>query len=102
MLGHVVSGHFTTPELIYFLYDEVRSAAVHGSEAPNIPRDAQVSLDYGVRTALNEYIALARLEGITKQSRLVQALHRHVDAPEILEWLRQRNPDLWDGFELPK
>lgn len=47
-LGHLVSGHWTGPENIYYQYDKVRSAAVHGSEPPEVRLRCQRSGVAGV------------------------------------------------------
>jgi hypothetical protein len=98
LLGHIVTGHFTEPALIYFLYGEVRSAAVHGGMPPDVPRNEIVSFDYSVRTALNEYLAFAQQAEVTRQSQLLRGLHEHPDAGKVFEWLREQDARLWADF----
>ena len=37
MLSHIISGGFRHPNRTFFFYDQIRSAAVHGEEAPAAP-----------------------------------------------------------------
>jgi hypothetical protein len=97
VLGHAVSGRFSNPLQLYYLYDEVRSYAVHGSEPPDVSSDERSSFDWDVRLALNEYLTFSRRLQLKKQSQVVAALHGHKDAAEVLEWLRERDRR-WEDF----
>jgi hypothetical protein len=98
MLGQVTGGSFTHPSRTYQLYDEVRSAAVHGSEPPEIS-DADVRLFASdVREALGEYLRYANEQGFTRQGQLVQALDGHPDRPHLIKWIRDYGGDMWDKY----
>jgi hypothetical protein len=100
VLGHAVSGEFSAPEMVYFLYEEVRSSAVHGSEALEVDHSALVSFDWSVRRALNEFLEFAEANTCMRRSQVLQRLHGHPDAGRILEWLRERD-GRWNEFEIP-
>lgn len=98
MLGQVTGGSFTHPSRTYQLYDEVRSAAVHGSEPPSVS-DADVRLFASdVREALGEYLRYANEKGFMRQSQLVQALDNHPDRPQVIKWIRDYGGDMWDKY----
>jgi hypothetical protein len=72
---------FTHPSRAYRLYEKVRSAAVHGSEPPDVS-EADVHLFAGdVRVAIEEYLRYGQEQGFTRQSQLVAALDSHPDRP---------------------
>lgn len=97
MLGHLVSGHWTGPENIYYQYDKVRSAAVHGSEPPEVSDDQASQFGHDVIRALNEFLGFAEARSFTKRSQLLAALASHEDVPRMLEQLRARD-SAWDDF----
>lgn len=95
MLSVATRGSFSDPGRVYYLYDEVRSAAVHGERAPEVGRSTHQSFRWGVRRALNEYLEFAAANGITKRAALLRALNEHEDAPRLAEWLRKYGDDSW-------
>jgi hypothetical protein len=98
MLGHLTGGSFTHPSRTYQLYEEVRSAAVHGSEAPEVS-EADVRLFASdVREAVNEYLRYGKEQGFTRQSQLVGALDSHPERPQLIEWIRNYGGDMWDKY----
>lgn len=89
---------FTHPSGTYWLYEKVRSAAVHGSVPPQVG-DAEVGqFAWDVREALDEYLIYGRDQGFTRQSQLVQALDHHPDRPPLIEWIREYGGDMWDKY----
>jgi hypothetical protein len=60
ILSFKTTEHFAHPGRVYSLYDEVRSTAVHGGEAPDVPHDELVAFAWDVRRALNEFLEFAR------------------------------------------
>jgi hypothetical protein len=98
VLGEAASGGFPDPISLYYLYDEVRSAAVHGSEAPELSAAALSSFDWNVRRALNEYLSFAHQNGFTRRSQLVTALDGHEHAGQVREWLGEHDPR-WKDFD---
>jgi hypothetical protein len=56
------------------MYRQVRSAAVHGSALPEVPKDAVRSFSRDVRTAISEFLEFARTEGFNKRGEFLKAL----------------------------
>ncbi|MEV0132625.1 hypothetical protein AB0H83_29715 [Dactylosporangium sp. NPDC050688] len=98
MLGHVVSGGWPAPEHIYYQYEDVRSAAVHGSEPPVVTDQQARRFGHDVIRTLDEFLAFAETHGYTKRAQVLSALASHEDAPRVLEHLRARDPE-WNDFE---
>jgi hypothetical protein len=82
-----VAGYFPHPNDTWFLYDRVRSYAVHGEEPPEVDDETVVQFEWAVRDTLNQFLASASDNGITRRSRLVQALNSHPDVPQLVEWV---------------
>jgi hypothetical protein len=98
MLSHIISGGFRHPSRTYFFYDQVRSAAVHGEEAPDIsPKDAR-NFEWAVRDALCNYLKLADDRGISRRGKLLQVLDHHPDRPQLIAWLRQYGGPVWTSY----
>jgi hypothetical protein len=98
MLSAARGPGFTHPSRTYWLYDKVRSAAVHGSEPPELS-DTDVALFASdVREALNEYLTYGRDQGFTRQSQLVQALDHETERDQLIEWIRENGGDMWDRY----
>ena len=85
ILGHKTGEGFSHPGRIYLLYDEVRSVAVHGGDAPQVPEDEIVKFSWDVRWAINEFLDLARQEGFGKRGRLLAILDGDPAVAEITE-----------------
>ncbi len=100
MLAHVTDGGWVGPELIYDLYDKIRSTAVHGSEPPVVTKKAADSFETDVIRALEQYLTFAAANGFTARVQLRRALVGHADVEAMLERLRGRDSS-WDGFVLP-
>jgi hypothetical protein len=98
MLSQAMGQGFTHPSRAYWLYEKVRSAAVHGSEPPEVS-EADVRLFAGdVREALDEYLRYGQQQGFTRQSQLVAALDSHPDRPLLIEWIRGYGGGMWDKY----
>ncbi|MFG2058975.1 hypothetical protein ACGFI9_33630 [Micromonospora sp. NPDC048930] len=98
MLGHLVSGGWPAPENIYYQYEKVRSAAVHGGEPPEVTDKQAERFGHDVNRALNEFLTFAETHGFTKRAQVLRALASHEDVPRVLEHLRARDAT-WDDFE---
>ena len=98
MLGVATGAGFVHPSETFLLYDKVRSAAVHGEDAPAVSWDQVRSFAWDVRQALNAYLEYARAEKFTKQSQLVHALDSHADRPRLIAWLRSNGGSDWTTF----
>jgi hypothetical protein len=100
VLARESKGSFTHPAVVYWLYDKVRSAAVHGSEPPKIrPSDAAM-FEWDTQEAVREYLDFARSRGLTKRFQVLRAIDDHEEANEVLEWLQQ-NDEGWETFVPP-
>lgn len=99
MLGHVVSDGWPAPENIYYQYEEIRSAAVHGSEPPEVTDRQAERFGHDVIRTLNEFLTFAETHGFTKRAQVLAALASHEDVPRVLEHLRARDAK-WNAFEL--
>jgi hypothetical protein len=98
MLSQAMSQQFTHPSRTYSLYDKVRSAAVHGSEPPEVSEADVLLFAADVREALDEYLRYGQQQGFTRQSQLVAALDSHPDRPRVIEWIRDYGGDMWDKY----
>jgi hypothetical protein len=98
MLSGIVTGSFTHPNQTWFLYDEVRSGAVHGEDVAEVSWDVVQSFAWDVRRALNHYLTLARERGIGKRGRLLKVLDEHPDRPHLIAWLRQNGGCTWTRY----
>jgi hypothetical protein len=67
MLGHVIEGGFRHPNSTFFYYDQIRSVAVYGGQAPDVPRKVAAQFEWAVRDALANYLALARQQSFSKR-----------------------------------
>src|SRR5260221_6132698 len=56
MLGESAGHGFTHPNVTFVLYEDVRSAAVHGGEVPEVTDEVVKNFAADVRLALNEYL----------------------------------------------
>jgi hypothetical protein len=86
------------PSRTYWLYEKVRSAAVHGSEPPEVSGDDVYRFAWDVREALDDYLRYGQDHGFMRQSQLVEALDHHPDRPRLIEWLRVNGGDLWTKY----
>jgi hypothetical protein len=98
MLSHVVTKGFIHPNKTYFLYDEVRSAAVHGEDVPGVGWDTVGEFGWVVRTTLNDFLTFAEAQGFTRRTEVVRALDKHPDWPKLVAWLRARGGEVWDEY----
>ncbi len=100
MLGEVVDGWRPEPRMLYDLYDQVRSAAVHGSLPPLVPdRDLAKFMIADGRVALEEYLSLCQQHGFKKRNKVKEFLRTHPSASEILKELSAANPGVWGGWD---
>ena len=96
ILSHAVTGGFRHPDTTWLLYDQVRSAAVHGEAAPPIDEDTVQRLEWSVRDTLDEYLTFTATNGIKRRSALIQALDEHPDVPELANWVRDNAAVDWE------
>ena len=98
MLGEAAGFGFVHPNKAFVLYEDVRSAAVHGEEIPDVPWDIVKSFAWDVREAINQAVDYASEHAIKKRGKLLKALDEHPDKPKLLEWLRVNGGDIWSDY----
>jgi hypothetical protein len=98
VLSQVVDGGFTHPSETFLLYDRVRSAAVHGENAPVVDRETVAGFAWIVRRTLAQFLSLAEREHFHKRSQLLSYLDNHADRPTCLKWLREDGGDEWRDY----
>ena len=98
VLAQVIRGTFAHPNLIYNVYDQVRSTAVHGEIPPPIDRKVIAELAFDVRLAVDEVLTFARAEGVHKRSKVLAALERQTQWAELDSWLRKLNDLGWTDY----
>jgi hypothetical protein len=98
MLAAAMDTGFLHPHANYFLYENVRSAAVHGELSDEVTEDTVQTFCSDVRTALQQFLGYAAKERFTKKSDLVRSLDNHPKSEELLEWLRENGGPLWDKY----
>lgn len=96
MLSSVVRGSFAHPQRALWLYEDVRSAAVHGEHPPEIPRRDLVAFAWDVRNALSEYLEFAAAKNLKSRRSVLRCLARHPDHERLIDWLAQQDPSWGD------
>lgn len=97
MLGVVAGRAFTDPNRVFWLYEKVRSAAVHGEEPPEIDQREVGQFAWDVRNALAEYLELAADEKLETRRAMLRFLERHPERDRLIDWLVERDP-AWTEF----
>jgi hypothetical protein len=87
VLGHLSENLFNNPVATQRQYELIRSAAVHGSEIPEVNEDDFAFLLLHVRKTLNQYLAIAKDNAITKRSQLVSFLENHAERSKLIQWV---------------
>ena len=98
VLSHVVEGSFTHPTDTVFLYEDVRSRAVHGEEVTDVNWKEVRSFAWVVSNTLNQYIIIAEQEKIQKRGRLLKFLDEHPDRAKIAKWLLEAGGYNWKAW----
>jgi hypothetical protein len=98
MLGLLTTGHFAHPNRINFLYDQVRSAAVHGEDAPAVEREEVDRFSWDTRVAINEFLEFASARGLQKRASVRRALDGDERRNEIVSSLVAESPKLWARY----
>ncbi len=98
MLGLLTRDGFTHPAHTLRLYDKVRSAAVHGEEAPK-PTERELSaFAWDMRRALNEFVEFAQREGMSERKQVRAALDNHPRREKVVTGLMRDQPELWRKY----
>jgi DNA-binding transcriptional ArsR family regulator len=98
LLSYAVRGSFPDPDAVYFLYDRVRSTAVHGEDPPEVPEREQGAFLFDVRLALEEYLELAREKGFETRRAVLKFLRELPEREQLDEWLAEFGDDSWRRF----
>jgi hypothetical protein len=91
-LAHLAVGHYRDPGILYSLYGQVRSAAVHGSIAPEMSPQDFYWFDRTVRESLNHALTFAKTKGISRQSKVIAALDHHDETASFRAWIESMSP----------
>lgn len=98
MLGVAAEDRFTHPGRAYWLYDAVRSAAVHGAEPPDLDADLVRRFGWDVRRALSQFLTLAEREDLSSRRAVLRYLERHPDRSKLISWLKENGGTAWEPF----
>ncbi len=98
MLGLATTGHIRHPSATYLLYDEARSATVHGEEPPVVAAEELDRFEWDVRISINEFVEYAHEHGLTKRSRVRKALDGHERRDRLIAALRESDPVGWGQY----
>jgi hypothetical protein len=98
ILSSFDTGSFTHPDETWFLYDTIRSVAVHGEVAPEVSEAEVQRFASGVRETLNQYLVLARKEGFARRKDLLKALDQHANRSNLIQWLRLNGHPDWEKY----
>lgn len=98
MLSHIIDGGFRHPNATFLYYDQIRSVAVHGGQAPDVPQKVAAQFEWAVRDALVNYLALARQHSFARRGKLLSFLDQHPDKLNLLTWIRDYGGPDWDKF----
>lgn len=98
MLSHLTTGGFRHPSITWFLYDKIRSGAVHGEEVPELDGQVTSGVEGSVRNVLNQYLDLARRRKLTRRGKLLKLLDEHPDRGALIKWLRRNAGPEWSKY----
>lgn len=98
MLQHVTGSGFSYPSATFFLYDKVRSGAVHGEEALEVDWRTVSHLTWDARDAINRFLRLAQREGFKTRRRVLRYLTEHGERPAMERWLLEHDRATWSPY----
>jgi len=97
-LDHDRTGGFGHPNRLWLLYDEVRSAAVHGSRPSDVDERDAHQFRHDVAIAIEQVLQFAVAHGLTRRDRLLDALDAHPDLPRLADWLIANGGADWQPY----
>lgn len=97
-LSDLATGSFTNPYLVWSLYDQVRSVAVHGAELPPVDRKEVDNLGHLVRETLGHYWSLASNRGRRSQRQVTDDLQAYGPSRELAQWLLTHGGPGWRPY----
>lgn len=83
------------PTTTFTLYDQVRSAAVHGEDPPELSIAEAGHFIWDVRVALNQYLRLAKREGLVNRRQVRKLLDEHPRREKVIAGLLRTDPSTW-------
>jgi hypothetical protein len=83
VLSHTQAIGFTHPKKTDWLYDKVRSTAVHGEGVPEVSGRQVSDFAWEVRRAINEFLNFAQARGFAKRPQVLKALDEDPARAEI-------------------
>lgn len=98
MLGAAAEDRFIHPGRAYWLYDAVRSVAVHGAEPPDLDADLVQRFGWDVRRALSQFLTLAEREDLSSRRMVLRYLERHPERSKLISWLTENGGAAWEPF----
>lgn len=98
LLSHEVRGSFSHPDDTWWLYEDVRSAAVHGENPPELDWKEVTAFRWKVRRSVVEVRQVAQREGFRRRSTLLRFLNEHPDREEFEQWLRAQPGGHWQKW----
>jgi hypothetical protein len=98
LLGSVTGQGFTDPGRTFWLYDQVRSHALHGEEPPAVDDDTVSRFSETVRRTLDLYLRFASENNLTRRSQVNRALMDSPRRPELTAWLREHSGPAWTAY----
>jgi hypothetical protein len=101
LLSQIARGSFPHPNKAWVLYDQVRSAAVHGEPSPEITDRDVSGLAIDVRACLTDTLTLARVHGFGTRSKLMAYLEAHPDRELLVQWIRENAGAAWEAYLAP-
>ncbi len=101
LLTAAAVGEFSHPNRIYFMYEDVRSTAVHGSETPPLDKQDVQSLERHVNELIAIYARLVAEHGFQTRKQLLRWVEQQVDVEVLLAQLAELAPESWLGFTWP-
>jgi hypothetical protein len=98
LLNNAVTGSFVHPSKSLFLYEDIRSAAVHGELVPDVSDAEARGFRNDVARTLDYYLTYTRSKGITRRKRLLESLDNHADRPDLIAFLQEEGETRWADF----
>ena len=95
LLALAAKGSFTHPARLYVLYNDVRSAAVHGESIAELSRREVDSFAWDVREAIDEFLEVTAKHGFESRKQLRRLLEEDARRDELGDWLVEEDPKLW-------
>lgn len=98
-LSAIAAGGFRNPDDTFLANKEVRSFAVHGEAEPPVTPEHASDFERAVREAYDQYLAVAKERGFTKQrGQLLQLLDNYEDRDELIAWIREHGSAEWGKY----